>query len=103
VAKMVNATFYVQIEPEWSRWTPDVLMSAKAARLTQSKPGKTSTADAVVVKMTVQLPESVFRPFVPEAVVVVPESMAGDVIDVEAVDVMRPAQIEAGPTGEAHE
>ena len=58
--------FYVQFVPEWGYYNK--LRSIKAARVTQLRPGKT-TPNAVVIKLEVDLPESLFTPLVLTAVV----------------------------------
>lgn len=76
----VTATFYVQLEPEWSSWQKDaeghpVLEGAKAVRITQSRP-TSPKAGTVLVKLGVQAPAGSFLPLRPEALVVIPESFA---------------------------
>lgn len=72
----VDATFYVQVEPQWNQWmsgdSPNRLQGAKAVTLTQAKPGR-QRGGTVLVKLTVRLPKSAFLPLAPEAIVVVPE------------------------------
>lgn len=80
----VDATFYVQVEPEW--FTSSRLRGAKAIRLTQSKPNPPK-GGTVTCKLTVRLPSSAFLPLRPEAVIVVPEGMViENPIEVEAVN-----------------
>ena len=72
----VDATFYVQIEPEWTSWRQDadgeqILSGAKAARITQSKPGRPKPG-TVTAKLTLRLPASAFLPLRPHAIVTVP-------------------------------
>lgn len=73
-----DATFYVQIEPEWSRWTDSrgerSLRGIKAVLLTQNKPAKPRPG-VVVTKLTVRVPASAFLPLRPEVVIVVPEDL----------------------------
>ena len=58
--------FYVQFVPEWGYH--DRLRTIKAARVTQLKPIKT-VPGAVVVKLEVDLPETLFAPLLATAVV----------------------------------
>lgn len=88
-----DATFYVQIEPEWSRWTNSdgerTLRGIKAVALTQKKPDRPRSS-VVVTKLTVRVPDAAFLPLRPEAIVVVPEDMV----------VTSPVHVEAEPAGE---
>lgn len=75
----VDATLYVQVEPEWG-WRPAgdedrPVKAAKAIRMTQSRPDR-PIPGTVLVKLTVRVPAAAFYPLRPEAIVVVPESMA---------------------------
>lgn len=75
----VDATFYAQVEPEWSRWQTDgqgnpALDSAKVVTVTQKKPGRPK-GGTVLVKLTLRLPHGAFLPLRPEAIVVIPEDM----------------------------
>ena len=84
--KHVDATFYVQVEPEWSTYPvhgEKTLRGAKAARLTQTRPGK-PVGGTVLVKLTVRLPAGAFLPLRPEAVVVIPEGLT----EVQPVEVI---------------
>ncbi len=70
----IDATFYVQVVPEFSPYTYDGeqrVTGAVARRITQTRPAK-PVADAVLVKLTINLPKAAFLPLRPEAVVVVP-------------------------------
>lgn len=73
-----DATFYVQIEPIWSRWTnasgDKVLNSIKAVGITQTRPTRPRSG-VIVAKLTLRVPGSAFMPLRPEAIVVVPEDM----------------------------
>lgn len=85
-----DATFYVQIEPEWSRWTDSEgerpLRGIKAVAITQNKPNRPRSG-VVVAKLTVRVPDAAFLPLRPEAIVVVPEDMvAASPIEVTAED-----------------
>ena len=89
--KSHDATFYVQIEPEWTRWTDRngdrQVSDLKAVAITQKKPAKPRSG-VVVAKLTVRVPDAAFLPLRPEAIVVVPEDMvaASEPIEVEAGD-----------------
>jgi hypothetical protein len=86
-----DATFYAQVEPEWSSWTnydgEKQLRGAKVVRVTQEKP-KRPLPGVVLVKLTIRVPSAAFLPLRPEAVVVIPEEMtaASLPIEVEAGD-----------------
>ena len=74
----VDATFYAQVEPDWSGYASTstgerALRGAKVKRITQTRPERPA-GGTVLVKLTLRLPESAFRPLRPEAIVVVPES-----------------------------
>lgn len=74
----VDATFYAQVEPDWSGYASTstgerALVGAKVKRITQARPERPA-GGTVLVKLTLRLPDSAFRPLRPEAVVVVPES-----------------------------
>ncbi len=79
----VDATFYAQVEPDWSRYgTVDLgdgergprLDGAKVVRITQTRPGK-PVAGTVLVKLTLRVPERAFRPLRPTAVVLIPADL----------------------------
>jgi hypothetical protein len=78
---MARCTFYVQIEPEWSAYASHngdpQLRTIKAKRMTQSRPSD-PLGGSVMVKMTVEVPDSAFMPLRPEAIVVVPENFVKD-------------------------
>lgn len=85
-----DATFYIQVEPVWSRYTDSdgerSLVGIRAVGLTQKR---SSTRNGVVqAKLTLRMPEGAFKTFKPEAVIVVPESMltTNAPIQVEATD-----------------
>lgn len=81
----VDATFYVQVEPEFNYMGTQVL-GARAVRLTQKKPDLPK-GGTVLTKLTVRIPKSSFMPLRPEAIVVIPEGMAvAHPIEVEAQD-----------------
>lgn len=72
-----QATFYVQLEPEYGwgiagREAP--IVGAKAVGITQKKPTKPKPG-SVIVKLTVALPEAAFRPLQPEAVINIPDNL----------------------------
>lgn len=76
--EMVDATFYVQIEPEWSRYPlqrtgEKEVYRAKMARATITR--VTPKAGTVNVKLTVRLPKAAFQPLRPEAVIEIPMEM----------------------------
>lgn len=77
-AKFVDATFYAQVEPEWSRWANSrgerSLVGAKVVTITQKRPTR-QRGGTVLVKLTIRVPEAAFLPLRPEAIVVVPEDM----------------------------
>lgn len=89
----VDATFYAQVEPDWSRYGYELidgervqrLDGAKVVRITQTRPGK-QVSGTVLVKLTIRVPEAAFRPLRPAAIVVIPEDMA----------VVEPLVVEAG-------
>ncbi len=86
--KNVDATFYAQVEPEWGYaygGGEPPLRGAKVLRVTQKRPTRQASG-TVLVKLTLRIPEGAFRPLRPEAVVVIPESMA----------VAQPIEVEAG-------
>lgn len=75
----VDATFYVQMTPEFSRFFSDtagnkILEGAKFARATIKAPERQQSG-TVLLKLTVSLPAGAFLPLAPEAVVVIPEGM----------------------------
>ncbi|WP_346007421.1 hypothetical protein [Janibacter terrae] len=85
-----DATFYVQIEPEFRTPYGGVdpqVRSIKAVRITQQKP-ESPKPGTVTTKLTVRVPDAAFLPLRPEAVIVVPDDMvaANDPIEVEAGD-----------------
>jgi hypothetical protein len=76
--------FYVQFVPEWGYH--DRLRTIKAARVTQLRPGKT-VPNAVVIRLEVDLPESLFKPLIVTAVVndTTPDELVADA-DLEKYD-----------------
>jgi hypothetical protein len=85
----VDATFYAQVAPEWSRypvWGERQVNGAKVTRITQSRPDK-PVGGTVLVKLTIRVPKAAFMPLRPEAIVVVPESLTEpQPVEVVAVD-----------------
>lgn len=63
--KTVTATAYLTIEPEWRG---NRLAGARVAKVTQTKPN-TGPVGAAVVRLTVEVPERVFRPYEVDALV----------------------------------
>lgn len=86
----VDAITYLQVEPEWARWSSkDIakdVRDAKIVRSTQNRPDK-PLPGTVLVKVTVRVPKAAFLPLSPEAVVTIPMDMAeATTIEVEAGD-----------------
>lgn len=77
--KNVTATTYLQVEPEWNRYSSAELevdlRGAKIIASTQTRP-KRQRPGTVLVKIAIQIPAGAFLPLRPEVTVVVPESMA---------------------------
>lgn len=78
MAEHQDATFYAQVEPEWSRWTDwkgeHSLTGAKVVNITQKKPSR-PRGGTVLVKLTLRIPSAAFLPLRPEAIVVIPVDM----------------------------
>jgi len=70
-----DATFYVQVEPDFYGGGNRNLRGLRAVAMTKTRPRRPRPG-AVLVKLTLRVPDAVFLPLRPEAVVVVPESMA---------------------------
>jgi hypothetical protein len=83
--KTLDATFYVQIEPEFVGRENPWVRAIKAVGLTQKRPQR-QRPGTVMVKLTVRVPTAAFMPLRPEAIVVVPEDMT----------VTEPLVVEAG-------
>lgn len=87
----VDATFYAQVEPEWSRYASHItgekrLQGAKVVTITQNKPAK-QRGGTVLVKLTIRVPVAAFLPLRPEAVVVIPDEMTvAEPLEVHAAD-----------------
>lgn len=86
-----QTTFYVQIEPEFSRYRtrngePEI-SKIKATAINQNRP-QHPRSGSVVIKLTIEVPESAFMPLRPEAVIVLNEDqlMNADAITVHAED-----------------
>lgn len=74
----VDATFYAQVEPEFSRYADREgnrsVVAAKVVTITQKRPQR-PRGGTVLVKLTLRVPEAAFLPLRPEAIVVIPEDM----------------------------
>lgn len=70
----IQATAYLQVEPEWS-YNGEHVTGAKVVRLTQRSPGANQRGGTVLVKITVDVPEGAFKPMEPEVVITIPEGM----------------------------
>lgn len=86
--KNVEATFYVQLEPEWSHYQHDadgeaVLSGASAARMTKKRPDRPKSG-TVTAKLTMVLPAGAFLPLRPAAVITVP----ADALETTPVEVI---------------
>lgn len=78
----VRATAYLRLRPEYRRYysaaprdTPDAISGAKVVGATQNK-SQHPKPGTVEVKLTIEIPKGAFLPLRPEAIVIVPESMA---------------------------
>ena len=79
MTKHVDATFYAQVAPEWGRapYGKDQdrpLRGAKVVAITQNKPARPK-GGALLVKLTIRVPEAAFLPLRPAAIVVIPENL----------------------------
>lgn len=93
--RVVDATFYAQVEPRniRTRWDAaqrknvETIDGASVTTITQKRPTKPKSG-CVVVELTLRVPESVFLPLTPAAVIDLPDtlSQAGLLIEVEADD-----------------
>ncbi|MFI5426094.1 hypothetical protein [Aeromicrobium sp. UC242_57] len=89
--KTHKATFYAQVKAKRGYGTrnPDTglrpVSEIRLAKTTQSYPGTRDT-DTVIVKLTVEVPDTAFDPLLPNAVVTIPEGMTVHPIAVEADD-----------------
>lgn len=81
----VRAATYLQLKADF--WADDKVRGAKVVRATQKPPMDSQMPGTVLVKITIEVPESAFLPLRPEAVVVIPEALTlGKPIEVEAED-----------------
>lgn len=91
MTEYVDATFYAQVEPEWSSYVTSrtgerEVVRAKVVSITQGRPRR-QAPNTVLTKLTLRVPKAAFMPLRPEAIVVIPESMTSVApIEVEAVD-----------------
>ena len=89
--KSHDATFYVQVSPEWSRYADyhtglRTIEGLKAGNLTQKRPAQQRGGTALVC-LTIRIPDAAFLPLRPKAVIVIPEDMVTiEPIVVEAGD-----------------
>lgn len=93
--RVVDATFYAQVEPRniRTRWDSvkhanvPTVDTAAVVTITQQRPTKPKSG-CVVVKLTLRVPESVFLPLQPAAVIDLPDTLgtANALIEVEAED-----------------
>jgi hypothetical protein len=85
VSDYQDATFYLQVEPEWGMYRSangDLqLIGAKAARITQKQPDPPK-GGTVVVRLTVRIPSSTLLPLRP-AVVDVPADHLEIIVETE--------------------
>lgn len=88
---MARTSFYVTVMPNWSAYnrTPDgepKLSGITARRLTQKRP-QGGRVGEVVIKLTVEVPDSAFYPLRPEATVIIPEALVDTLpVTVAALD-----------------
>jgi hypothetical protein len=90
--EFVDATFYAQVEPRFLYGTY-VVTDAAVKRVTQTRPNRPGPG-CVVVKLTVRVPVTVFKPLEPEGIVVIPENLT-DPIEVTVDDPKEPVSEEA--------
>lgn len=93
--QQVDATFYAQVNPEWSSYGNrdrlEHVRGASVVGLTQKPPAKPKPG-SIVVKLTLRLPKAVFLALQPEAVIEIPESLVHGVpVEVTAEDPNIPA------------
>lgn len=71
---MAETTVYLQLEPQWGRWTnrdgDRVLAGMKVAGMTQRRPDR---AKGPVVRLTLRVPDAAFLPLRPTVVIDVPD------------------------------
>lgn len=86
-----KATFYAQVKAKrgYGSRNPDTglrpVSEIRLSKITQSYPA-TREADTVILKLTVEVPDSAFDPLLPNAVITVPEGMVIHPIAIEATD-----------------
>ena len=73
MAEMIRATGFLTITPNWRG---DKLVGASLDKVTKGRPYRPGVGDAVV-KLTVELPARVFRPFLAEAEITAQEGEIG--------------------------
>jgi hypothetical protein len=85
VSEDITASAYLVVKgtrsPYWgSKNSETGLYPVREAKITQARQGRPTKVgpDEVLVKVTVQLPKSVFDPITPSALIVVPEEMILD-------------------------
>lgn len=86
----MKAPAYLQVRPEWapygSRDSVAQVRGARVVKVTQKR-SEHPEPGTVEVKVTLDLPASIFLPLLPEAVVVVPDNLAvAHPIQAEATD-----------------
>lgn len=92
MSSLVPTEVYMQIKPKIeSRYNPNTrtsepkVVDTSVVATTKNRPSKPQ-AGCLLVKVKVYAPQSAFLPFVPEAIVTIPEDMAEPVVRVNAVD-----------------
>lgn len=88
--RRVQAPAYLQVRPEWATYADrtDVrqVRGARVVKVTQKR-SENPEPGTVEVKVVLDLPASIFVPLMPEAVVVVPDSLTvAHPIQAEATD-----------------
>src|SRR3954447_25117122 len=77
-AQNLRSTFYLQLEPLWSRRSGQdgerMPLGFKPVGVTQNRP-QSPRAGSVTVKLTVAIPPAAFLPLRPEAEIVIPASL----------------------------
>lgn len=81
----MKTTFYVQLKPKWVYWDKERLDSVSAVRVTNKKPDP-AVVGTVTIKLTVNVPESLFKPFMPKVEIEIPEDLAKQNIEMVAED-----------------
>jgi hypothetical protein len=84
-----TATFWVQIEPVWSRWYPDSLQGVKVRHVSQRKP-RQPVPGCVLARLHVTVPAAAF----------IPRVLEGDVTLEPGQFETVPATVEAEPLGD---